>query len=94
MKRPDTKPLIGGSQGELFTDPTFKDCPTIWEFLTHDAYEDGGARERSALSVRVASEGVLLALNDQDLKASAYTQAESLRAALKLMEMALVKGQV
>jgi len=94
MKRPETGSKVPAVPGELFTDAAFKATPLIWEFLTSDAYEDGGARERSALSIRVSAEGILIALNDQDVKASAYTQAESLSKALKLLEEALTKGQV
>jgi len=94
MKRPETGSKVPAVAGELFTDVMFKTTPLIWEFLTADAYEDGAARERSALSIRVGADGILIALNDQDVKASAYTQAESVHKAIKLLEEALTKGQV
>lgn len=93
MKRPETAPT-GPAQGELFTDALFKRSPLVWEYLTHDTYDDGATRERSSLSIRVEGSAILLALNDQDMRQGAYTQAGSVQQALSLLEEALSKGQV
>lgn len=94
MKKPDvqTKPArLSGTVGT--EDGILKKYPRIVEYLTTDAWEDGSAREPSALSVMMRDEDVLLALNDKDLKQSLYTQAESLTEALKLMEGALATSK-
>lgn len=94
MKKPTaaTKPTSLGPT-TMDGDSILKRYPKIVEYLTTDAWEDGSARDPSALSVMLRDGDVLLALNDKDLKQSLYTQAESLTEALKLMEAALAEDK-
>lgn len=93
MKRPEGKVAGARSGGGVCSDEQLvKRYPTIMLYLTDAVYDDGGAREVSALSVSVRDGQVALALNDKDLKQSLYTQAETLPEAMKLMEGALVSG--
>jgi len=64
----------------------------IGEYLSATKYDDGSARETSALSITLEGPCVNLALNDRDLKQSAYTQAPTLMEALELMDCALRDG--
>jgi hypothetical protein len=66
--------------------------PHICEYLSSAVWEDGSAREPSALSVSIRDGMIALALNDKELKQSMYTQAGSVAEALKLMEGALAGG--
>lgn len=93
MKRPETKTAGGKLGGSPAVDEGWlKKYPTITMYLCDDTYEDGGAREVSALSISIREGDFLLALNDKDLKQSVYTQARSLPDALRLMEGALKDG--
>lgn len=93
MKRPDVdKPKTGGDGSPMHDEWFSKKYPTIVMYLTDGKYDDGAARELSALSVSVADGDVLIALNDKDLKQSVYTQSSTLQDALKLMEGALKDG--
>jgi hypothetical protein len=62
---------------------------SICEYLTTTSWEDGTPRISSKLSVSVEDGCILIALNDVDLKQSAYTSSTSLQDALKLLEGAL-----
>lgn len=94
MKRPDSKAAGGRYLGATAVDEAWvKKYPTILSFLCDETYDDGGARETSALSIAIRDGDFLLALNDKDLKQSVYTQAHTLGDGLKLMEDALAKDQ-
>lgn len=94
MKRPDTKTAGANASGiQSIDDKWMKRYPTILQFLCDDKYDDGGAREVSALSVSIREGDILLALNDKDLKQSVYTQAHSFEEGMKLMEEALRDGK-
>jgi len=94
MKRPEAK-VAGGKLGSVpaIDDAWVKKYPTIIQYMTDDQYDDGGARETSALSITIRDGDFLLALNDKDLKQSIYTQAHTLTDGLKLMEEALRDGK-
>lgn len=93
MKRPESKVAGGPLSGGGCTDEGFmKNHPTIVTYLTDTTWDDGSNREVSALTVSIRDGSMCLALNDKDAKQSLYTQAETLREALKLMEGALKDG--
>lgn len=94
MKRPEGK-TAGGALGSLpaVDDQWVKKYPTILAYLCDETYDDGGAREVSALSISIREGDFLLALNDKDLQQSVYTQAHTLADGLKLMEGALADGK-
>lgn len=93
VKRPEIQSAKGtGKHPANGEDAFVKKHPTIITYMTDDVYEDGGARELSALSISIREGDVLIALNDKDLKQSMYTQAHTLQDALKLMEGALSEG--
>lgn len=94
MKRPDhvaSEPTPGGQP--IGDEIWGKKYPHIVEYLTCAAYDDGGSREPSALSVRVEGADIQLALNDKDLKQSLYTQATTFTDAMRLMNEALGSGK-
>jgi hypothetical protein len=94
MKRPDHTPSkAAGQVGKCSDDTWTKKYPRILEYLTDDKYDDGSARDVSALSISIRDGDIALALNDKDLKCSLYTQAESLTTAMRLMEEALASGK-
>lgn len=66
--------------------------PTILAYLTDDVWDDGKAREVSALSWSVKDGSWQLALNDKALKQSLYTAGPTMNEALKLMETCLSSG--
>jgi len=66
--------------------------PTIWEYMTHDKYDDGGARERSTLKIRVTEGQWLMALNDEENRQSVYTQGNTMADTLKALEKGLRDG--
>lgn len=93
MKRPEGKVAGATSKAGHCNDDQFvEQYPNIVMYMTDDQFDDGAARERSALSVSVRDGDILIALNDKELKQSLYTQAETLRDALRLMEGALQDG--
>lgn len=70
------------------------DCPTIWEYITSDVYDDGSDRRPSQLSFALHDGMPRLALNDLTMKQSVYTQADSFDECLILMEHALANDSV
>lgn len=94
MKRPDAK-AAGGKLGSspAVDEAWVKKYPFILSYLCDETYDDGGAREVSALSVSIREGDFLLALNDKELKQSVYTQAHTLTQGLSLMEEALREGK-
>lgn len=66
--------------------------PTLVEHLGETEWDDGGAREPSALTVKLRGGSWNLMLTDFNLKASAFTTASRLAEGLDLMEAALASG--
>jgi len=89
MKKPiSTGEALGKS--DIPDDTTFaKDFPALWEYLTHDTYDDGSSRERSTIKLRVESGRWLLAVNNEDARQSAYTTGTTLKETLKACNKAL-----
>lgn len=90
VKRPDASKLSPAQANAPPTDQFAVTAPGLMEYLTHDKYEDGTPRERSALSVFIEDGWYKLALNDKDLRRSLYVTAESLIEALKALERHLL----
>ena len=92
VKKPTQEPQKTAGAVSL-SDTSFSNKhPHITEYLCTEKWEDGTARDPSALSISVREGYMSLALNDKDLKQSLYTQAETLAEALKLMEGCLKDG--
>lgn len=92
MKKPSQSQAASAAAKGVPDEAWAKKYPTIVEHLVTDQWEDGSAREVSALSIQVKDGLMALALNDKDLKQSLYTAAGSLSEALALMERALKDG--
>jgi hypothetical protein len=94
MRKPEKPVLAAGKVEGAFPDEGWlKRYPTLCQYMTDAAWDDGTARECSQLSISCREGDVCLALNDKDLQQSLYTAAESVTEALKLMEGALADGR-
>lgn len=78
--------------GRSMKGSTLASCPLLLEHLVADTYEDGSARERSALSLFVDGSTMKVALNDRDSRCSLYVAGDTLEACLKLVEGVLERG--
>jgi len=86
MRKPESVSASGPSAGGVSDADWGKRFPTICEYLTADAFDDGTPRELSSLSIRMEGGEVRLALNDPYSSRSMYTAARSVKEALELME--------
>jgi hypothetical protein len=68
--------------------------PGVAAMLCDPWWDDGTSRQCSSLSVRMDSTSVFLSISDHASSASAYTTAETLEAALELMEAAIQEGTI
>lgn len=89
MKKPTPAEKKRASIEGIADDGFAKAHPKIVEYLITVEWEDGSAREPSALSVTIRDGMVNVALNDKALKQSMYSTAGTLKEALKLLEGAL-----
>lgn len=92
MKRPTEAQQASSLATGVGEEGFMKRYPTIVMYLTDDVWEDGKARETSALSFTVKDGMWQLALNDKALKQSLYTSAATMTEALKLLEAVLRDG--
>lgn len=74
-------------------DKTLSMFPVLLSYLVDDVYEDGGPRERSAVSIFVEGAVVKLALNDKAAKRSLYVASDGLLGAFKALERLLESGE-
>jgi hypothetical protein len=92
MKKPTKEQedlaAVAGHADEGFT----KKYPTLAEYMTTQAWEGGGVREPSAISLSIKDGLWQAALNDKALKQSLYSSAATLAEALKALEGALADG--
>ena len=86
MKRPvaSDEQRVGASKAP--NDGFAAKLPTLLSYLIDDKYDDGSARERSAVSLFISDGSWKAALNDKDLKRSLYVSADSLAAVLETLE--------
>jgi len=94
MKKPDMATTRGGTTQGACPCPLLAKYTSICEYLTTMSWEDGTPRAPSKLSLSVEDGCILIALNDVDLKQSAYTSSTSLQEGLKLLEGALKGSQI
>ena len=94
MKKPDMATTKATSAGGACPCPLLAKFASICEYLTTTSWEDGSVRMPSKLSLCVEDGFILIALNDVDLKQSAYTSSTSLQEGLKLLDAALKGSQV
>lgn len=84
MKRPEA---AAAAESGVFPDPAFaKIHPTLAEYLGDDRWEDGSARERSSLQLKVQDGVILAVLQDHELSRGLYVVGESVTAALRALE--------
>lgn len=87
-KSQDAAAKAMGQADEAFA----KRYPIITTYLVDTQWDDGSAREASALAFTVKDGCWQVALNDKALKRSFYTVAPTMTEALKLLEKALSEG--
>jgi hypothetical protein len=84
MKRPEKAhkgdPLGTPAKGDLLSH-----CPALWEFLTCDKFDDGTIRERSTLTFFCDGPAAKLCLTDRAADRIAFAAADTLDAALILL---------
>lgn len=90
MKRPSPREeqarATTGQADETFTVL----YPTILTYLLDDKWDDGKAREVSAISFTIKEGNWQLALNDKALKRSFYTTGATLESCLEALEAAQI----
>jgi hypothetical protein len=91
MKRPE-KAKKGESIGEPAKGELLCHCPALWEHLTCDKWDDGTIRERSTLSFFCDAQAAKLCLSDRATDRIAFVAAESLDAALLMLNEQLDNG--
>jgi len=74
-------------------EPVLKERPHVAQLLTDAWWDDGTPREVCTLTVRVGLEQTQLNVNDAENEQSITTTAETLDAALTLLEDALASGR-
>ncbi len=89
MKRPEpvqttgtTNPLTADTAGAA-------KYPTLVEYLTCLTYDDGTSRETSTVSLFIEDGKWKVAVNDRDLRRSAYVTGDTLQGVLSLAEKGL-----
>jgi len=87
MKKPET--AAAAANGSMPDAGFLSSYPMLSEFLTHDKYDDGSARERSALSVKVQDGMILVCVQDHDLSRSLFVVGATLPKALAAAEKAV-----
>lgn len=76
------------------TDPAFaKRCPTLFEYLTCDRWDDDRPRETSTFTVCVDEGMVKVCINDRALRRSAWVSGVSFQNALDAAEAFLAEGK-
>lgn len=63
--------------------------PTLVEYLSCSAWDDGSERERSTLSVFIEEGRVKVCLNDREFERSLYASGDTLAGVLAALEKAL-----
>jgi len=81
-----SKPLAGGDAATLF--------PTLWEYLSGDAWDDGSPRETSTVLFFVEAGMCKACLNDRSLQRKCWSTGPSPEACLTSLEGALASGNV
>lgn len=71
-----------------------KECPTVWEYLATDRYEDGSARKTSTLSLFVGPGGLQASLNDRERGLVCFVTGTSVPAILFTLEDMLFSDKV
>jgi len=77
MQRPVTKGKSAGASAGAGDLSFAADYPLLHSYLSDETYDDGSARERSTVSVFFEDGVVKAALNDKDMKRSAYVSANA-----------------
>lgn len=87
VKKPASSEAKGGGSAGPVQDPQLRaKYPTVLEYLTQATWDDGSARETSALSVFIEHGYVKVAVNDRACRRSLYVAAKTLQEALAAAE--------
>ena len=87
MKRPEATQV---ARDGMFPDGKWAQAlPTIAEYLSSEAWDDGSSRERSSLSIKVQDGCILAVLQDHEFGRGLYVVGATVDAALKSLEKAL-----
>lgn len=90
MKRP-AQPGENGVVPTVLRDPAFeKRCPTLFQYLTDGAWEDGTERETSTLLLMADGGSFKAWLNDRAMGRSLWVAGPSLQGLLDAVETALL----
>ena len=93
MQRPPKSPVDNTAPIDC-SDLTWQQrYPAISEYMLSVTWDDGSPRKPSSLSIRFGSDGVVVSLQDQELKQGAYTTAETVDEALTLLNDAIAAGK-
>lgn len=92
MKRPSEAQAARAAAGCLADEAFAKKYPSLTEYLTTTAWEDGAKREPSTLSLKSEAGVWNLGVNDKALERTLWTTAPTLADALRLAEKALAEG--
>lgn len=93
MKRPNDVTPEGVPQAVASDEKFLRKYPEITAYLSDTSWEDGAAREPSALSVFIEGGMFKVAMNDKDLRRSLYISGVTFEAAMASLETALGKSQ-
>lgn len=95
LRRVDKAPggvgAVGPDAHDVLMEGTF---PSIWEYLSTDAWPDGSARQSSTLTIFVEGGRVKVCLSDRENDRSAWASGESLEEAAMSLERALGQDTV
>lgn len=92
MQRPDVTDKGNVPFRAVGEDGFAKKHPLLLSYLQDVSYDDGSSREPSSMSVFVEDGLFKIALNDRDLKRSAYVSADTLSGCMAALEAQLGKG--
>lgn len=70
--------------------PEATDYPLMMEYLTHDKYDDGSARQTSVIIVTCTGDSWRVCLTDKDQQRVMWKQGQTLQDALQAVELALM----
>lgn len=89
MKRPDCHTPASSAKSSSAIAAFGKQFPTLFEYLTHEKWDDGKPRDTSTVSLFIEGGVFKLALNDKDLSRSLYVSASSYADVWVALETAL-----
>lgn len=92
MKKPTATQKEAVKAGGIADKAFERTYPSLCEYLVTEKWDDGTARQPSAISLTIDGGHVNIALNDKALKQSLYCVAPTLAEGLQLLEQVLKDG--